>query len=366
MRYWISRSEGNVEGPFEEAKLRDMFAEGSITLVTQVCAEETENWIALGSVQGFAVPGRSNTAGTVAIQISNYTFGKAFGLGWKFFTTRYGIVLGVTLFAILASLIPTLCTTPLNIAFAGTSQGGGPGGDQVALQFLGGCFSSAWSFLVATPISIGAVWVIVRIARGHADASFSDIWAPFKRYGWFLVMELLLGACLLGIFTIAGLAGGIPGVLVGLVVGFYVESGVAGVVAGIVVGFAIFFPLVFYFSVRIMPAYILIIDDEARFPNAIESLAMSWKVTSKHAWSLVGLMIVLSLITLASVTCCFFPFLFFGEPLGLAVMAAAYCLLVPGIGLAGTRCSACGYVMAPGSSGNCPECGAKWDGPITA
>ena len=44
MRYWISRSTGVVEGPFDIPTLQAMLEEGAITNATQLCLEGTETW----------------------------------------------------------------------------------------------------------------------------------------------------------------------------------------------------------------------------------------------------------------------------------------------------------------------------------
>lgn len=358
MRFWISRTEGEVEGPFDIDTLKSMLAEGSITLQTQACAENSENWIPLGHTAPFRQDTSTDEGGqSLADTPTQYTFNGAFSLGWHIFTSRYGIVLGVTLFMLLAAMIPSICTTPVNMAIGGNNS---VGADVAIVQLAGGCFSWAWAFLVSTPVSIGGFWVIVRILRGHQDASFSDIWAPFKHYGWILLAQLLITACTIGIVFIGTIAGGVPGVLIGLLVGGMTSDPTTGIVVGVLVGMILLLLVAYYFSVRIMATYVLVIDTDLGFPNPADALVMSWKRTQGRAWSLVGLGFVLSLIATASFFACFFPLMFFGQPLLVAVSAAAYVLLFPGAGLSGARCPSCGYAMAPGSAETCPECGAAW------
>ena len=363
MRYWISRTEGNVEGPFEESELQNMLAEGSINLETQVCPENTESWQTLDSVPGFGSGGAgadlTEVGFTRTSQPSRYNFNAAFSLGWQVFTQRYGIVLGVTLFAILASFIPNFCTIPVALIVANQAAQGGGGSDVTVLQLFSNCFAYAWGFFVTTPISIGAVWVIIRILRGHGDASFQDIWTPFKRYGWMLLGILLTYVCSIGIAIVAGIIGGIPGTLIGVLISYAAGDPAAGIILGSLVGGLIFLIIAYYLFVRISMMLVLIIDPEAGMPNPVDALVSSWKRTAPCAWSLLGLAIVLTLISTASFFACFLPLLFFGYPLFIAVIAGAYNLLVPTSSK--LHCRSCGYTRAPGAKGNCPECGAPWD-----
>ena len=367
MRYWISRTPGEVEGPFDTTELHAMRANGSLTPESQVCAEGTETWQQLQTIPGF---GDTPTATTPPIEpqpvtadfqemSGRYSFSGAFGLGWKLFTTRYGIVLGVTLFALLANLIPSFCTSPLGLFTQGSQQAAN---QAVIFSIVSNLFSWAWSLCVATPISIGAIWVVICIGREQRNTSFSDIWTPFHNYGMVILMQLLMLVCGIGIALIAGVIGGIPGVATGFIIAS-VSDAATGVLVGALVGGIIFALVAYYLFVRIMLTYILIIDPEVGKPNAADALVSSWNRTKPYGWSLFGLLIVISLITGLSFVACFLPGLFFGYPLLTAVCAGAYLLLIPY--KTDSRCRECGYIRVAGATGNCPECGTPWDEPAS-
>ena len=50
MRYWICRTPGKVEGPFERSALESMMSSGELTEDDQVCPEGSEVWQTFASL----------------------------------------------------------------------------------------------------------------------------------------------------------------------------------------------------------------------------------------------------------------------------------------------------------------------------
>ena len=373
MRYWICRTPGKVEGPFERSALESMLSSGELTEDTQICPEGSETWQTFGSLieseaGAEAEDGRVSTPPTEPAEartrrresnddapIANlpYSFSNSFVVGWKGFTEHYGLLLGVSFIVFVASILPTVVTLPLNIMSNATNNA-------MSFMVLMQVANYAWSLLVVIPLTLGGIWVGIKIARGE-DARFSDVWFPYQRIGWIILGALLLYVLMLIIYLCALICGGIPGVIIGFLIGLATTEAAAGVIIGASVGLLITVPIILYGLSRVILMMVPIIDPKLGRMNPPD--AMQWALrNTKHgvAWSLVGLFFVVALMMSFSFLILVLPYLFFALPLSQAVWGAAYALIASK-DIDDMLCQHCGYTRLGTPSPQCPECGKPWN-----
>ena len=369
MRYWICRTPGKVEGPFERSALESMMATGDVTKDLQICPEGSETWQTLESLLDAPGAGedRSKTPPTNSSQAKashsdsyadspianmNYSFANVFAVGWKTFTENYGLLLGISFIVFVASLAPTVVMLPMNIFNPGANN---------ALGFITmiQIFNYGWSLLVVLPLTLGGLWVGVKIARGE-EVQFSDVWTPYHRLGWVLLGVLLLYLLVLIIYIAAFVCGGIPGLIVGFIVASASGDAGPGVISGAIVGVLIVLPIIFYGLARVIPMMVPIIDPKMGRMSPPDAMLWSLKRTGNGiAWSLAGLMVVMSLMAGVSVAACGLPYLFLVLPLSQTIFGSAYALLAARE-IDGMLCEHCGYTRQGVDSTQCPECGQTW------
>lgn len=373
MRYWICRTPGKVEGPFERSVIESMKAAGEVTGALQICPEGSETWQTLDSLltesnaetrapNDFATPATESSQAikqyeaqsdrTAPIANLPYSFANSFSVGWKGFTENYALFLGVSFIILVANLIPTVIMLPMNILSGGANNSMG----FIAMTQL---FTYAWSLLVGLPLGLGGIWIGVKIARGE-QASFSDFWIAYQRLGWVILGALLLYLLLIIIYIIAFICGGVPGLIIGLLVSLVGGPTELAVICGAGVGGLILLFVVFYGMVRIMLMIMPIIDPKMGRMSPPDAMSWAFKRSGQGiAWSLMGLVIVGGLIIGASVAACGLPYLFLGLPLIQAVSGAAYALITSQ-DIDGMLCEHCGYARQGNDSEQCPECGNNW------
>ena len=373
MRYWICRTPGKVEGPFERSALESMMSSGELTEDDQVCPEGSEVWQTFGSLieseAGAEVEEdptsspptepaearrrrqRSNDAAPIANL--PYSFSNSFTVGWKGFTENYGLLLGVSFIVFVASMIPTAVTLPLNLFSNITTNSMG---FMVLMQVA----NYAWSLLVVIPLTLGGIWVGIKIARGE-DARFSDIWFPYQRIGWVILGSLLLYVLMVIIYICALICGGIPGLIIGLLLGLVTSEAAVGVIIGGGIGLLIAIPIILYGLSRVILMMVPIIDPKLGRMNPPDAMQWALKNTKQGvAWSLVGLFFVVALMMSLSFITLVLPYLFFALPLSQAVWGAGYALIASG-DIDDMLCQHCGYTRQGTSSPQCPECGKPWN-----
>ena len=373
MRYWICKTPGKVEGPFEFSVIESMKASGEVTGSLQICPEGSEDWQTLDSLleesqaettppTASATPATDSFAAmkqyddqaefTAPIAYLSFSFGNAFSVGWKGFTENYGLLLGVSFLILVANLIPTLITLPINLAAGGANN-------SIAFIVMNQVFTYGWSVLVVLPLTLGGIWIGVKIARGDG-AVFSDFWIAYRRLGWVVLGALLTYLLLLIIYIIAAICGGVPGLLIGLLIGSIGGNTELAIGGGLVIGTPIAICVILYGMARIILMLLPIIDPKMGRMSPPDAMTWAFKRSGTGiAWSLVGLMIVTGLILGLSFATCILPYIFLGLPLMQAVMGAAYALITsPDID--GMLCEHCGYVRVGNDSPQCPECGNNW------
>ena len=373
MRYWICRIPGKVEGPFEHSVLESMKASGEVTGSLQICPEGSELWQTLDSLleedqsettppADFATPATESSQAmkqyddqaeaNAPIAYLCYSFGNAFSVGWKGFTENYGLMLGVSFLILVANFIPTLITLPFNLAAGGANN-------SMAFIVMNQVFSLGWSLLVSLPLTLGGIWIGVKIARGD-KAVFSDLWIAYQRLGWVILGALLSYLLITIIYIIAALCGGVPAVVIGLVISLLGGSTELAIGCGLVIGIPIALCAILYGLARFILMLLPIIDPKMGRMSPPDAMTWAFKRSGTGiAWSLVGLMIVVGLILGLSFAACFLPYIFLGLPLMQTVMGAAYALITSQ-DLDGMLCEHCGYAREGNDSAQCPECGNNW------
>lgn len=369
MRYWICRTPGKVEGPFDRPVLESMMASGEVTGELQICPEGSETWQTLHSIlsepgneddQKRTPPTASSEARTRHLESYenspinglSYSFSNAFSVGWNGFKEHYGLLLGISFIFFIASLVPTVITLPLNLGNPGAAN-------SIGFIAMIQVTNYAWSLLVTIPVSIGSIWVGIKIARGE-EVRFADIWTPYHRLGWVILGILLLYLLALIIYIVGLLCGGIPGAIIGFIVGSISGDPPAGVLTGALITGVIFIPVIFYGLSRFILMMIPIIDPKLGRMNPPDAMLWSLKNTKNGiAWSLVGLFVVMSLIMGFSFAACVLPYLFFALPLSQTTFGAAYALIASR-SIDGMLCEHCGYAREGNDSAQCPECGKAW------
>lgn len=261
----------------------------------------------------------------------DYSLGNAFSRAFELFKTRYGLVLGISMLTLAVNALPSILLTPISFMAVKSAQNSQASMMLPLLQMGGQCFQLLWTLLVATPLSIGGLWVLVRMLRGDPDACFADITTPFRRLGWLVVTQLLLSAVLIAAVFVAVFILLIISFIIGLIGGitFGSEQRVVAMVgiAAAVLGVPLIITLVYYPMVRVSGMLLLVVDDTHGQLGPAEALSRSWNGTRGHGWSLVLLFILTSLLVPATLLlfCIGVPLV--GIPMYVSIFAAAYTLL---------------------------------------
>ena len=354
MRFWLSRGEGEVIGPFTIAELEAMAARGELVgpggVMPQVCPEGDAVWRPvsmipeladlmgrlLASGAGAASAGAASALprigaaspalwppprvpGTDPLQGIGFTFEQVFGLGWRTLQSNYLLLLGATAVTLGVSLAGSLSIAVID---AMALRSGGTAA--IALRVISALLNLGFNLLVNLPITLGSIWLVVPIVRGE-PARFAELLAPYRRLLHLIATSLLMGVLLLasafvGILVVVGGAAWASG-----------TRGSAGGVATLVLGVVLMLVPVVLLSARLAPAYLLVLDPRASPQGPLgplQALAEAWRITRGRMWTVVGIGLVIGLIALFSVLACFLPWIFLGNPLSLAVYGAAYAVLL--------------------------------------
>ena len=374
MRYWISRTAGEVEGPFDVPTLRAMLEEGAITSATQLCLEGTETWQPLRTINALRtdVPPTDVAIAEELVETSpaplddqEFSIGNAFTLGWNCVLQNYGLILCMVLMWIGMSVVLGVFTGGLSML---TTLNGG----QVQPVAVGGGWTTTltnpWDFigrivefLVITPYLLGVAIVLVRLLRGE-PMQWSDSWCAFR--GGNYPRVLLIQLCWLGLgvlFLIAmGLVFGLPVILL-----YGMNNAMtpgAEVLLFIGLGFLVLFA--WYFYLRLGFTNFIVLDPRTQRPPLFECFKISWEAT--RGWSTVGSLFLIGIccivISIITALMCFLPFVLIGFPVIYGVVAAAYALLIANTGRFrdSNHCVHCGYRRSADSPTICSECGRPW------
>ncbi|MEQ8317162.1 MAG: hypothetical protein RIE77_14910 [Phycisphaerales bacterium] len=239
---------------------------------------------------------------------SDFTVGEAIGEGHKLLMANYGLMLGAAIVVALLTFAAMMVAGLIDAVLVGPDALFNP-------------VSTAAQFLVQTPLGVGLGMLAARRYR-DGEGSFEDIFLGFSRY-WPVVAIGFLMTVGYMVLTLAGFAGG------ALVVGVLLTvSPPAAIAVGVVLGIA-FLVLLIYLAVRLWFAYLVCIDPRGAKPGPIDSIKISWYLTSGRAFKvwLVGL--VMGIIGLVCLVLLILPFIFYALPFYACAFGVLYVLLNP-------------------------------------
>lgn len=207
------------------------------------------------------------------------------------------------------------------------------------------------SVLIVAPLSVGPIYIAAQSFRGE-QVSFADIFIGFRRWWPVVLVSLLIQLAFMTLSVGFGV----------VVAGMGITSGGAGSVLLMIALAGIIFAIaMLYISVRIYFATLLIIDPMGPQARTIESLQLSWHLTSRCPWTLFWTAIVISIIAGLCFLLFILPGILYGLPLVYAASGAVYVILSHEHGLiplAGyDHCPHCQYDLSDTQGTTCPECG---------
>ncbi len=211
------------------------------------------------------------------------------------------------------------------------------------------------AIFVSYPVTAGVVLYCVRLARGDPGATGSAVMLVMQQRYFRCV-----GACVVLLLLLLVISLPFLGLVVGsAVAGFYRAQASTGtmplwIVPTIFVALGMLV-VMYYLACRLAFLPLIAVDPACGDMRIGQALVASWRLTRQHGWSLLGLMIVLSLAMLASVFLLCIGVLLVGYPFGLATIGAAAALILQPICVPQT-CAECGSPMS--AARICPACGS--------
>jgi hypothetical protein len=238
----------------------------------------------------------------------DFTVGEAIGEGHKLLMANYGLMLGASIVVLLLTLAA--------MVVAGLADGFLVGPDAMFQPV-----TTATQFLVQTPLGIGIGMLAARRYRDNAG-SFEDIFIGFTRYWQVVVIGLIMTV---GVMVVA-LAGVFGGALV--VGGIYLASPAAAIVVAILL-YLVFLVALVYLAMRLWFAYLICVDPRGARPGPIDSIKLSWYMTSGHVFKLWLTGVAMGLIGILCVLLLVLPFVFYALPLIGCITGVLYVLVNP-------------------------------------
>lgn len=344
MRYWISRTPGEVEGPFDVETIKAMRDAGTIGETTQVCPEGSETWRMLEAEPELArtTPPTDHQqakaiseGGPGVVELEDYSLERAFNTGWNVLRSNYGLLLGMTAVMVLMKLVggclesglgalnPPPTPDPTGSTVGAISVGAGQ-----RYTSWSGWASILFESMVFVPYLLGATLVVVRLLRGER-VEFADSWAGFRSWGRVLLIQIC--------WTLGFLAFALVFVVPFAVPAYLLQSraapgeSVSAVLVILGVGAALALPCWIYLYIRLHFSMLAVIDPRCRRPSMAGAFRISWQATRGlgTVGSLLVLLVLCGLILLAGALLCLLPLVFLSWPYVTAVSAAAYGYLIP-------------------------------------
>lgn len=343
---WYVGRDGVRSGPFTTTELRRMVASGQVAGGDLLWSEGMPAWAPCSAVQGllggppagvpanpYAAPSSSRgpSAGGglpvvpgagARLQGRRYSFGDAFDVATKTFSTHWGHLVLVGLIVLAGFVLAAVPQWAVQII-------GVVSGDSVlmkATRVMGMCIGWIINILVGGHLGSGFVLAGANAVAGRPQ--LSDVFLGFKRYGRVLLAHLLMLSCWLGVFVVAYLP-----FIVCVVITALVGNQIRGVFAllvvlGALVSFGLAVAGMVLVGVRVFFAATIVADPQLGSMGVMEGFRLSWAtVTPERAFSLFGLMFVVILLMGLSCLLLCVPYLLAGLPFLLAAYGAAYALL---------------------------------------
>lgn len=257
--------------------------------------------------------------------------------GWNTFTRAWGLLVVAGLVIIVSGMPPQF-----GWQFAGPgirATNAPPAAIVVAvaiLVFLG----MVWSVLVQWPLAAGATVAAAEAARGRT-AAFGALLAGFRRLGPTL-LATLLAWLLTTLATLPFAAVAVGGVFLTVLGARRSDDALfaVGVVVAVVAGLGAILVSI-WLTARLSFAATRAADPALPKVGGVEAVRISWDATRGHALSVVGVLILGGLASLAGLACCCVGLPLFGFPLFYAWLGALYVALVdPGSVVSATPASA--------------------------
>lgn len=332
-------SEPRPEGPFPFEHLAKLAASGGLSASSMVARAGSDRWIAAGEdrelaglfrgappTEFFAPSGSASlaTPGFPESSASAYSFGAAFDLAFRTFKAQWGplVLAGLVAVAVYAAI-----GAPQWIMQA-AGEASRDAGAAALMAMGGGCFG-----LVANLLVGGAVFAGMTLCGANAVAgrgNVADLFLGFKRYGNVLLAYLLVGAISMGATFAIYLGAIVAAFVVGLASGAASNGEVAigaALVAALIVGgvLAVVATAVVFVRILFVPA--IVADAQLGAIGVVDALRLNWQATRGLGWSLMALLVVVSLIAAASALLLCVGYFLIGVPLALASLGAVYTML---------------------------------------
>lgn len=334
-----SGAEPRPEGPFPFEHLAKLAASGSLDATTMVARAGSDRWIAAGEEPELAGLFRgappteflspSGSAELAAPEFATaiatpYSFGGAFDLAIRTFKGQWGplVLAGLVTFAIYAVIgVPQWI---MQVA----GEASRDEGFAALMAMGGGCFGLVGNLLVRSAMFAGVALCGANAVAGRGNVA--DLFLGFKRYGKVLLAYLLVGAIALGATIVIYLGAAIVGLVVGIAAGAAAseEAGIsAAIVAAVVVAVALAVVTTALVLVRITFVPAIVADAQLGAIGVMDALRLNWQATRGLGWSLLALLVVVSLIASASVLLLCVGYILVGVPLAIASFGAVYSML---------------------------------------
>ena len=308
--YKIIGADKKEYGPITSAQLRHWISEGRVNAQTLARAEGTQEWIPLSAFAEFsdlvetgpaATPPPFSIGGTAALPVEeilardyDLDIGNCISRGWNLLKENFGLLFcGLLIY--------------VGVEFALGALG--------AIPIIGALFSLANIFVVG-PLLGGLYYINLQAIR-RQPASAGDVFAGFRT----AFLQLFLGNLISGLLAVLCL---IPAGIVALLtilpaVIHHEQPGSAALAILIAVALVCVIPVVFL-QINWVFTLPLIIDRKMNFWPAMQ---LSWKMTTKHWWQVLGLLVLVALINIGGTLLCCVGLLF-SAPIGIGAMMYAY------------------------------------------
>lgn len=292
LKYEMIGSDGNQYGPFTRSELQENVEQGRANAGTKVREVGAESWQPLGKVLNLTTLVSVTQSGPSEAAVPSdepLNIGVAMSDGWALFKEHMGLMIGA------------------GAIFYGV---------MIAAGLLGMVIPGA-QLLVQGPMVGGMILLTLKFSReGHAE--IGDLFLGFKNFGWLLLttivqLAVIFAAILPGIILIVigavTLAAENKELGTGLLIAGFAISIVMAMVVGILTNYAVF----------------LVADQRGTFGEAFLS---AYQGTKKNFWSILGVMILFSLVAIVGILPCGLGLLF-TTPWTFAVMTKVYEQIFP-------------------------------------